>query len=135
MGWRRNILGLGAGLMGFLAVSASSAQANTKRCDFTSWRGALHPDIAQSWVGMGFEVDESAGRLRVVHATGTSGWFAVTARQSSRFTTFARFMQARSTSGQQYNNRYGFRVYADGRCETLMEDGVHVPIVGRGTIK
>ena len=133
MGFKRNTLGMA--VIGALKTFASSADANTKRCDFTSWSGSPQLDISQSWVGLGFEVDESASRLRVFRPRGTTDWVMVTSRQTPRFTTFVTHSQDRSSSGRNINNRYGFRVYADGRCETLMDNGVYVPIVGRGNLK
>jgi hypothetical protein len=114
---------------------ATDAMADTVVCDFTSWRGAQTEDISISWVGVGFEVDEDRSRLRVRERNGSSPWFAVNVRKTNRFTTYVRTVRESDSSGENYDNRYGFRVYDTGRCETLLEAPGYVPIFGQGRVR
>lgn len=124
-------------LVGFGAAFAFSSTANaaTVRCEFTSWRGAQTEQVAISWVGVGFEVQEERSRLRVLYQGGVSDWMSVDVRKTSRFSTFVVNLNERDSSGAQFNTRYGFRVYNTGRCETRHEDGVHLPIIGEGRVQ
>ena len=114
---------------------AATANAATVRCDFTTWKGAQTEAIAISWVGVGFEVQEDRARLRVLRQSGASEWLSVDIRNTSRFTTYVVNLKQSDSSGANYDNRYGFRVYSTGRCETLLTTPGYVPIEGKGRVR
>ena len=123
-----------------LAIAASflflagQVQSKEVRCEFDSWQG-YNEEVAISWVGLGFEVDEENRRIRQVFDEGVTKWISADIIKTEKFVTFVYYITEEGTSKEQFRNRYGSRVYERGACEVNLSMDGYSPITARGKIK
>ena len=113
---------------------ASQVQAKEKRCEFDYWQG-YNDDVAISWVGIGFDVDEAKSRVRQVNQNGVSDWVSAKIAKTEKFSTFVYYIVETDSSGEKIRNRYGSRVYNRGTCEVNLSMQGYAPIIAKGKLK
>lgn len=111
------------------------AYAASVRCDYSSWKGAKTEAATISWLGLGFIANEKSKTVQIFLKDGYYGKEQAKIIKQNSFTGYVYFKNQEAVDGKQYRNRYSFRVYDTGKCESLVTQPGFAPMVAVGRIK